>query len=173
MLGNRGRRGRRGKAIAGVTLAAALLAGVSGLRRLRDGFGSGKWVLRRYIEIWESGEVDGLHEVVGKNYVGHYTGLEGPERRDRSLLAEQIRGYHKAFADPKFAIEEQLAENDKVATKVTAQARHAQTGAGATMTGITIARIEDGRIAEEWASWDYLGLATRIGAEVSVEARAE
>ena len=38
------------------------------------------------------------------------------------------------------------------------------TGKQATVTGITIDRIADGRIAESWDNWDTLGLMQQLGA---------
>jgi len=40
------------------------------------------------------------------------------------------------------------------------------------MDGLVFLRVEDGRIAEEWASWDYLGLAEQLGMELEVNPRA-
>jgi predicted ester cyclase len=31
------------------------------------------------------------------------------------------------------------------------------------MDGLVFFRLEKGRIVEEWASWDYLGLARQLG----------
>jgi predicted ester cyclase len=48
------------------------------------------------------------------------------------------------------------------------QARHRETGREAEIDGLVILRVADGRIAEEWSSWDYLGLAKQLGlAEVA------
>ena len=40
----------------------------------------------------------------------------------------------------------------------------APTGKQVTVTGITISRIADGKIAEEWTNWDTLGMLTQLGA---------
>ena len=37
------------------------------------------------------------------------------------------------------------------------------TGKQATVTGITIDRIVDGRIAESWTNWDTLGMLQQLG----------
>jgi predicted ester cyclase len=42
-------------------------------------------------------------------------------------------------------------------------AQHEETGRDGEMEGIAILRLEDGRIAEEWSSWDYRGLANQLG----------
>jgi predicted ester cyclase len=39
----------------------------------------------------------------------------------------------------------------------------AATGKQATVTGITIDRIVDGRFVESWTNWDTLGLMQQLG----------
>jgi predicted ester cyclase len=39
----------------------------------------------------------------------------------------------------------------------------APTGKRVTMTGISIHRIADGKIVEEWQQWDSLGLMQQLG----------
>jgi predicted ester cyclase len=41
------------------------------------------------------------------------------------------------------------------------------------IAGITIHRIEDGRIVEEWENWDTLGMMQQIGAVPSPEQQAQ
>jgi hypothetical protein len=40
---------------------------------------------------------------------------------------------------------------------------HEETGREGEMDGIAILRLDGDRIAEEWSSWDYLGLANQLG----------
>ena len=37
------------------------------------------------------------------------------------------------------------------------------TGKQVTVTGITIARIEGGKLREDWTSWDTLGMLQQLG----------
>ncbi len=39
----------------------------------------------------------------------------------------------------------------------------APTGNRAAVTGITISRIADGKIAEDWVNWDTLGMMQQLG----------
>jgi predicted ester cyclase len=64
-----------------------------------------------------------------------------------------------------------IAEDDKVVLRVTAGGTHQgefqgipATGRTVTITGMGIARIEDGRIAESWWDFDALGLMQQLGA---------
>ena len=76
-----------------------------------------------------------------------------------------------AFPDLQWTVEDQLAEGDKVMTRLTQRGTHrgafmgiAPTGKHVTMTGINICRIEEGKIAEMWQNLDTLGLMQQLGA---------
>ena len=69
-------------------------------------------------------------------------------------------------------VDDRLADGEKVATRGTAHRTHdgdliglGPTGRSATVTGITVQRMQYGRqIAEGWTSWDALGLFQQLGA---------
>jgi steroid delta-isomerase-like uncharacterized protein len=69
------------------------------------------------------------------------------------------------------AIEDQVAEGDKVVTRWTATGTHKgelmgipPSGKKVRVTGIAIDRLEDGKIVESWSSFDQLGMLQQIGA---------
>ena len=75
-----------------------------------------------------------------------------------------------AFGNPRFTVDDQIAEGDKVATRYTITGTHlgdykgiTPTGKKITSTGITIHRIASGKILEGWANWDALGLLQQLG----------
>ncbi len=66
-------------------------------------------------------------------------------------------------------IEDQVAEGDKVVTRLTAYGVHERdlpgipaTGSQVKMTGTAIHRIENGQIAEKWSDKDTLGLLQQL-----------
>jgi steroid delta-isomerase-like uncharacterized protein len=77
-----------------------------------------------------------------------------------------------AFPDIQRTVEDQLTDDiNMVVTRWTATGTHqgqfmgiAPTGNRISMTGISIHRIFDGKIAEEWQEWDSLGLMQQLGA---------
>ena len=67
-------------------------------------------------------------------------------------------------------IEDQIAEGDKVVTRLTSVGKHTgdlpgapRTGNDMKMTSITIHRIVNGKLVEKWAEKDVLGLLQQIG----------
>jgi len=85
---------------------------------------------------------------------------------------------HDAVPDYSVTIEDQLAENDKVVTRWTARGTHkgkfqgiAPTGRQVSVTGMTISRFVDGKIAESWIELDTLSLMRQLGADPSRDDR--
>jgi hypothetical protein len=77
-------------------------------------------------------------------------------------------------------IEDLIAEEDKVAARVRFCGTHQgelegldPTGRRVESTGIVLSRIEGGKIAEDWANFDDLGLMRQLGAIPEPEEQAE
>ena len=76
------------------------------------------------------------------------------------------------FSNAHVTIEDALADGDKVCLRWTFTAEHTGDGLGlpatgkqVKVTGISIVRIEDGRLAHGWQNWDMLGMLTQIREE--------
>ena len=89
-------------------------------------------------------------------------------------LKQQLGGIQlirNAFPDFDLVIEDQIAEGDKVVTRVTFQGTHrgeyrgvAPTGKQVRYSGIAIDRIVEGKVVEMWHVADTLSLLQQIGA---------
>jgi steroid delta-isomerase-like uncharacterized protein len=129
-----------------------------------------KAVARAVFEVWGSGDLERLDGLVARQVVHHdpydphaAEGLEG--------MKATIAANRAAFPDLRLTVEDQIAEDDRVATRWTGTMTQTgqlfgmpASGRTATLTGITIDRFEDGKIVEAWRSMDMLGLLRDIGA---------
>ena len=68
-------------------------------------------------------------------------------------------------------VEQQLAEGDLVATRWTGRGTHEGELMGVdpthnqvTVSGLTISRLEGGKIVEEYQNWDTFGMMQQLGA---------
>ncbi|WP_426997426.1 ester cyclase [Pseudarthrobacter sp. N5] len=125
-------------------------------------------VLRFYAEI-DAGNIEAMDELVAEDYVDHNPPFPGlPAGREG--LKQAFRIFWTATPG-RHEIEDQLAEGDKVATRLTATGRHEgdlpgplpATGKNLRETAVAIHRIADGRIAEHWSNRDDLGLMHQLG----------
>src|SRR5919201_1870550 len=77
--------------------------------------------------------------------------------RDIAQELARVRALRRAFPDLQVTIEDQIAEGDKVVTRVTFRGTHhgefggiAPTGKRVEYSGIAIDRIADGKVVEMW-----------------------
>ncbi len=86
--------------------------------------------------------------------------------------AKQFLGmYLSAFPDVRVTVEDVIAEGDKVVTRWTIRGTHQgeieefgpPTGRQVEIKGITIHRIEGGKIVEEWERYDNLSVMQQLG----------
>jgi steroid delta-isomerase-like uncharacterized protein len=130
-----------------------------------------KTLSRRFFEeVFGQGKLAVADEIIAKDHVnngpgnppGLPAGLEGTK--------QFVNVYRKAFPDVHFTIDEQVAEEDKVVTRWTAQGTHKgellgipMTGRSSTVTGIVVDRIANGKIAESWGLFDQFGMMQQLG----------
>jgi steroid delta-isomerase-like uncharacterized protein len=77
----------------------------------------------------------------------------------------------EAFPDAQVTVEDMIAEGDKVVSRYTIRGTHQgeteefgpPTGEQIELEGITIHRIEDGKIVEEWERYDNLSILQQLG----------
>ncbi|MFL5840733.1 MAG: ester cyclase [Thermoleophilaceae bacterium] len=82
-----------------------------------------------------------------------YHGLDG--------VRESTELYRTLFQDLRFEVVEQVAEDDRVASRwvLTGSNR----GRQVRLWGITLSRLRDGRIVEDWTGFDSLELVRQLG----------
>jgi predicted ester cyclase len=109
-----------------------------------------KALFRAYVGIWQTGKVDDLEHVIHPRYVGHPASGD----RDKQGLRERILAFRELLPDVRFTVEDQLAENGRVATRMTARATRSSDRKKVVLYGLNISRISDGKIIEEWLTWE-------------------
>ena len=89
----------------------------------------------------------------------------------RDAVRGYLSVYFTAFSNINLTVEDVIAEGDKVVTRITTTATHTgdlqglpPTGKDISLEGISIMRIADGKIAEEWEIFDIMGMMQQIGA---------
>lgn len=141
--------------------AAAFAAAL--VHKLRVHRGDSEEVVRAYYDAWSDGDVDAVRDLVSDDYQGHVHVLDETEERGAEDLISVVGGQAEAFSAVEYELHDVISHNGSVAVRATMHAQHDETGREGEMDGIAILRLEDGRIAEEWSSWDYLGLANQLG----------
>jgi predicted ester cyclase len=115
-------------------------------------------VRREQEELWNhSGDLDAAEELFAADQA--------------EAAKQQAADFRRGFPDVISTIEDLIAEEDKVVARWRSRATHQgdymgipPSGKEVEFTGISIYRIEEGKIAQSWNSEDQFGLMRQIGA---------
>jgi predicted ester cyclase len=118
-----------------------------------------KYLVRReQEELWNhTGDLDAAEELFAAGQA--------------EAAKQEAANFRQGFPDVVSTIEDLIAEGDKVVARWRSRATHqgdymgiAPTGNRIEFTGISVYRIEEGKIAQSWNIEDQLGLLRQIGA---------
>jgi SAM-dependent methyltransferase/predicted ester cyclase len=109
-------------------------------------------------EVCSGRKLDEIPRDYHPDFVDHvnrftYRGYDGAR--------QSVALYLALFPDLSFQVDDQVTEDDKVASRWTLRGTHK--GRKVELRGIVISRFEDGRIIEDWASSDTLELVRQLG----------
>ena len=128
-----------------------------------------KAILRAHAEaLFNQKRLDQMDEFFAYDYLDHAAmpgqvpGLEGAKQKWAIYLA--------AFPDMRATIEEMVAEEDEVVVRWTVEGTHRgellgirPTGKHIRFSGISIYRLAERKISEQWEQWDRLDLMRQLG----------
>jgi serine phosphatase RsbU (regulator of sigma subunit)/predicted ester cyclase len=120
-----------------------------------------KALVRRFIQAQNEKDLAALEEIMAPDFVDHsILPGQGTTRED---FLQDVAEHQAASSEARLSIEDQMAEDDKVISRLTIRGSHDQemftgvlpTGVQLEFTGIIINRVVGGKIAEEWSEGTY------------------
>jgi steroid delta-isomerase-like uncharacterized protein len=131
-------------------------------------------------EVWNKGNFAATEELVAADAVDHDPARPPDLPQGREGLKHAVSMYRSAFPDLRLTIDDLLAHEDKVVWRWHSEGTHSgeflgllPTNRHGSVTGISIARLEDGKVVESWSEWDNLGLLQQLGVAPGVGSRGE
>ena len=134
-----------------------------------------KHIIKRFVEeLWNARRLDVVDQIFSEDCVTHqlHSGVSAaPAHRGPQEMKEHVSGWLMSFPDLRFNIEQMIAERDRVVSQLVMEGTHQGTWMGISPTGkrlqirmITIHRIANGKIAEDWVLVESIGLFQQLGA---------
>jgi steroid delta-isomerase-like uncharacterized protein len=128
-----------------------------------------KATMRRYLGVFEQGNIELLDELLAPDYTNH-----SPATPDLPTGPEGVKAvvsmFRSAMPDLRVLVEDMIAEGDKVATRYTLEGTHEgelfgvpPTGRRLSIKSITVERVSDGRIRDHWRITDTLDMMQQLG----------
>jgi predicted ester cyclase len=116
---------------------------------------------------WATNNTDVLDDAYTPDAVWHL-----PDRDIQGVenYKQYVTSYLDAFSDLNVTVEDEIAEGEKVVNRFTLHGTHqgeteeygSPTGVQIELKGMTISRIEGGKIVEEWQAYDNLSLLQQL-----------
>jgi steroid delta-isomerase-like uncharacterized protein len=129
-----------------------------------------KELVRRFISEANAKHYDRVAALFTADYTRHDLDAQVDETGPEPFV-DALRRLHEAFPDSEVHVGEMVAEDDLVAFEGTMTGTHEGDFRGIAPTNETIEipgnamhRISDGRIAETWATWNFLLGLRQLGA---------
>jgi steroid delta-isomerase-like uncharacterized protein len=128
-----------------------------------------KAIVRRFVdEIFVQGRRETIDELLADDFVPHTWPSTGHPKDDLKNATERAHG---ALTNPRFTIDDMIAEGDRVAVRLTTGATQTGSFMGMPPTGksyeiseIHIFRLRDGKVIEHWHQFDQMGMMKQLGA---------
>ena len=131
-----------------------------------SGAAQNKALVRRvFTDLLTAGRYEAASDIYARDFVNH-----GPKdlRYDENIA--DIRGWRQAFPDLEMIVDNEVAEGDFVTVLWHGRGTNTGSGNGLNATGkraegrgISVFRVHDGRIREEWTEYSGVSLMRQLG----------
>jgi len=126
-----------------------------------------KTVACDYFKAYETNDIEAVMKFIAPHYILHPGGGGESMNSDERRRDETI--FFSSFSNIKTVVEDQIAEGNKVASRIAMHCTHTGKYQGIRATGkrivipyIDILHIKAGKIVEEWVEFDMMNIVKQI-----------
>jgi steroid delta-isomerase-like uncharacterized protein len=128
-------------------------------------------IQRVYEEIFNQRKLEAVDELFASDFVSHIVNpLPGQPLRGPEAVRWYAHVLQQAFPDLRASVEQTIAEDDKIASRVCWTGTHTgqfvylpPTGKRIKVEGITMDRVAGGKLADHWGEWNRAELMLQLG----------
>ena len=120
-------------------------------------------------ELWNQGKEDTMDRLFASDGIAHGLGAEGAPMRGPEGYRPFYRAFREAFPDVRVEVLRTVTEGELVTAHCRVVGTHhgnalgGPTGRPVDFSGMTIARVRDGKIIEAWNTFDFMSFYQQIG----------
>ncbi len=117
-----------------------------------------KW----FTEVWNNGNINAIEELMADQAVAHGIRDENSQRGPEGFK-EFYNNFKSGFSNVNVTVEDVVSENDIEVARCKVTATQVPSGKPVEFSGLCMAKIEDGKIAEAWNQFDFLSMYQQLG----------
>ena len=117
-------------------------------------------------EAWNNGNLDLIDEMVADNFVRHLpASWDTPKIEGAAAFKEYMTNIRTMYPDFNVKVHKRVASGDMVTAAWTVSGTNKDVNKKIAVMGMTMSRYADGKLAEEWVTWDTAGMQNQLAAE--------
>ena len=120
-------------------------------------------LVERLHRLWNTGDLSDISEIYTPDFIGHFPRAGIGDLKGQGHVRDTIERVRRAFTDWTETVEDIIIDGDKAVTRYISTGIHKEaflnfppTGERVRFNEISIFRIEDGRVAEQWCLVDRI-----------------
>jgi len=122
-------------------------------------------------EIWNKGRLNAIEDLFAEDGVMHGLGEAGGDVAGPAAFRPFVERLRGAFPDIEVKVEQVIDDGEMIASRWVATMTHQgdhlgvpASGKRVSVTGMSMARLRDGKMVEGWNNWDMLSLMQQVDA---------
>jgi predicted ester cyclase len=113
-------------------------------------------------QVWNEGREDAIDKLMTEDANAHGIVADG-QPKGAAGFKIFYKNFREQFHDIEIDIEDIVSQGEMESARTTVKAVDAASGKKVQFTGICMARVEDGKIAEAWNNYDFLSMYQQLG----------
>ncbi|MES2777558.1 MAG: ester cyclase [Bacteroidota bacterium] len=116
-------------------------------------------------EVWNKGDENAIDKFMSADTKAH--GIVENQPAGAEEFKAYFRGFLSQFHDIHVDVEDVISQDDFEAGRTTVSAVHTASGTPVRFSGMSMARLADGKIAEAWNNYDFLNMYQQLGMQMA------
>jgi predicted ester cyclase len=121
-----------------------------------------KW----FNEVWNKGDENAIDKLLTSDAKANGI-IADDQPKGSEGFKLFFNDFRKQFHDIKIDVEDVIAQDEIETARTTVSAIHTDTGKKVTFSGMCMAKIKDGKIAEAWNNFDFLNMYQQLGQKLT------
>ncbi|MGZ3839946.1 MAG: ester cyclase [Flavisolibacter sp.] len=113
-------------------------------------------------EVWNNSNENAIDRLMAHDSTAHGI-IEPGQPIGPEGFKRFYNDFRKQFKDINIEVDDVITEDDMEIARTTVSAVHVESNKKVNFSGMCMARISDGKIAEAWNNYDFLGMHQQIG----------
>ena len=118
---------------------------------------------RWFDQVWNDSNEDAIEQMMTSD--AHFQGIDDSLPKGAAGFREFFKLFNTQFHNIRINVEDVVSQDDMEAARTIIYATHAGTGKPVVVPGLCMIRVDSGKIAQAWNSYDFASVDAQLGSK--------